>query len=83
VQILTVSSGLAVGKEGPMIHIACCIANLIQNRFPRYHNNEARKREILSAASAAGVAVAFGGTHHYVLIDLKHRSVAYCSLWKS
>lgn len=54
-QILMVASGLAVGKEGPMIHIACCIANLIQSRFPKYWQNEALKREVLSASSAAGL----------------------------
>ena len=28
--------------------------------FPKYYNNEAKKREVLSAAAAAGVSVAFG-----------------------
>ncbi|KAJ3392558.1 glycerol ethanol, ferric requiring protein [Lobulomyces angularis] len=58
---LTVASGLAVGKEGPMIHVACCIGNFFPKFFPRYNRNEAKKREILSASAAAGVAVAFGG----------------------
>ncbi|KAJ1565095.1 hypothetical protein HK096_004585, partial [Nowakowskiella sp. JEL0078] len=57
---LTVASGLAVGKEGPMIHVACCVGNMFPMMFPKYARNEGRKREILSAASAAGVAVAFG-----------------------
>ncbi|KAJ3196410.1 glycerol ethanol, ferric requiring protein [Irineochytrium annulatum] len=45
---LTVASGLAVGKEGPMIHVACCVGNIIPRLFSKYWKNEARKREILS-----------------------------------
>ncbi|KAJ3353486.1 glycerol ethanol, ferric requiring protein [Entophlyctis luteolus] len=37
---LTVASGLAVGKEGPMIHVACCIGNLWPNFFQKYQRNE-------------------------------------------
>ena len=58
--MLAVASGLSLGKEGPMVHIACCIGNIISYMFPKYGRNEAKKREILSAASAAGVSVAFG-----------------------
>ena len=58
--VLVCGSGLAVGKEGPMIHVAVCIANTTSFIFSRFAKNEARKREIFSAASAAGVAVAFG-----------------------
>ena len=28
--MLAVASGLSLGKEGPMVHIACCIGNIIQ-----------------------------------------------------
>ncbi|KAJ3126008.1 glycerol ethanol, ferric requiring protein [Nowakowskiella sp. JEL0407] len=71
---LTVASGLAVGKEGPMIHVACCIGNMFPRFFPKYSLNEARKREILSAASAAGVAVAFGAPIGGVLFSLEELS---------
>lgn len=27
--MLAVSAGLSLGKEGPMVHIACCIGNKI------------------------------------------------------
>nr|KAJ3422547.1 glycerol ethanol, ferric requiring protein [Polyrhizophydium stewartii] len=66
---LTVASGLAVGKEGPMIHIACCIGNIFPRMFPKYKDNEARKREILS-----GVAVAFGAPIGGVLFSLEVRA---------
>ncbi|KAI9206915.1 putative voltage-gated chloride channel [Polychytrium aggregatum] len=71
---LTVASGLAVGKEGPMIHAACCVGNIFPRFFPKYHNNEGRLREILSAASAAGVAVAFGAPIGGVLFSLEELS---------
>lgn len=54
------SAGLILGKEGPFVHIACCCGNIFSYLFPKYGRNEAKKREILSAAAAAGVAVAFG-----------------------
>lgn len=52
--------GLSLGKEGPMVHLACCIGNIFSYLFPKYGENEAKRREILSASAAAGVSVAFG-----------------------
>jgi chloride channel 3/4/5 len=57
---LSIASGLCVGKEGPMIHIACCIGTYFLQFFKENDDNEAKKREVLSAACAAGVAAAFG-----------------------
>jgi chloride channel 3/4/5 len=39
-----------LGKEGPLVHVSCCIGNIISMMFPKYANNEAKRREILSAA---------------------------------
>ncbi|KAG7280388.1 hypothetical protein CRUP_035830 [Coryphaenoides rupestris] len=58
--VLAVASGLSLGKEGPLVHVACCCGNIFSYLFPKYSKNEAKKREVLSAASAAGVSVAFG-----------------------
>lgn len=69
--ILSVSAGLNLGKEGPMVHIACCIGNIFSYLFPKYGRNEAKKREILSAAAAAGVSVAFGAPIGGVLFSLE------------
>ncbi|TPX38885.1 hypothetical protein SeMB42_g06130 [Synchytrium endobioticum] len=74
---LTVASGLAVGKEGPMIHVACCIGNIFPRLFSAYDRNEARKREILSAASSAGVAVAFGAPIGGVLFSMEELSTYF------
>ena len=45
--------------------------------FPKYHQNEAKKREILSAAAAAGVSVAFGAPVGGVLFSLEEVSDCY------
>lgn len=40
-----------------MVHIACCVGNIVSRQFRKYELNESKKREILSAACAAGVSV--------------------------
>lgn len=40
-----------------MVHIACCVGNIVSRQFAKYEMNEAKKREVLSAACAAGVSV--------------------------
>ncbi|XP_014672883.1 PREDICTED: H(+)/Cl(-) exchange transporter 3-like [Priapulus caudatus] len=83
--MMAVSAGLSLGKEGPMVHMACCIGNIISYLFPKYGKNEAKKREILSAASAAGVAVAFGAPIGGVLFSLEEVSYYFPlkTLWRS
>ncbi|KAJ3034371.1 hypothetical protein HDV00_005159 [Rhizophlyctis rosea] len=72
-----VASGLAVGKEGPMIHVACCVGNIFPRLFPKYRGNEARKREVMSAAAGAGIAVAFGAPIGGVLFSLEELSTFF------
>ena len=57
--MLCVGAGLSVGMEGPTVHIACCVGNAFASLSRKFRNNEARKRVMLSASVAAGVAVAF------------------------
>lgn len=92
---LSVASGLSLGKEGPFVHIASCIGNIISRYVSKYENNEgqpqvlgyckgsvdgeislftAKRREILSAACAAGVAVAFGAPIGGTLFSLEEVS---------
>jgi H+/Cl- antiporter ClcA len=44
--------------------------------FPKYFKNEGKKREVLSAAAAAGVSVAFGAPVGGVLFSLEEVSSA-------
>ncbi|KAF3837373.1 hypothetical protein F7725_004837, partial [Dissostichus mawsoni] len=43
--VLAVSSGLSLGKEGPLVHVACCCANILCHLFTKYRKNEAKRRE--------------------------------------
>lgn len=73
--ILSVASGLSLGKEGPFVHIATCVGNIACRLFSKYDSNDGKRREVLSAAAAAGVAVAFGAPLGGVLFSLEE--VAY------
>lgn len=44
--VLAVSSGLSLGKEGPLVHVACCCANILCHLFTKYRKNEAKRREV-------------------------------------
>ncbi|RKO87232.1 chloride channel [Blyttiomyces helicus] len=83
--VLTVGSGLSLGKEGPLVHVACCVGNIFPRIFDKYARNEAKKREILSASSAAGVSVAFGAPIGGVLFSLEEVSYyfPYKTMWRS
>jgi len=72
--ILSVSSGLSLGKEGPYVHIATCVGNIACRLFSKYDRNDGKRREVLSAAAAAGVAVAFGAPLGGVLFGLEEVS---------
>ena len=83
--MLAVAAGLSLGKEGPMVHMACCTGNILSYLFPKYGRNEAKKREVLSAASAAGVAIAFGAPIGGVMFSLEEVSYYFPlkTLWRS
>ncbi|UPX21233.1 chloride channel [Ascochyta rabiei] len=82
---LAVASGLWLGKEGPLVHVACCSANLFMKLFGTVNGNEARKREVLSAAAAAGISVAFGAPVGGVLFSLEQLSYYFPdkTMWSS
>ncbi|KAL8762656.1 MAG: hypothetical protein Q9184_001363 [Pyrenodesmia sp. 2 TL-2023] len=82
---LAVASGLWLGKEGPLVHVACCCANLFMKLSPSLNNNEARKREVLSAAASSGISVAFGSPIGGVLFSLEQLSYYFPdkTMWQS
>ncbi|PLW15660.1 hypothetical protein PCANC_15090 [Puccinia coronata f. sp. avenae] len=82
---LSVGSGLTLGKEGPLVHIACCIGNIFTRLFPKFDRNEGKRREMLSAACAAGVSVAFGAPIGGVLFSLEEVSYFFPPrvMWRS
>lgn len=74
---LAISSGLSVGKEGPSVHYAVCVGNSMAKLFPRYKNSAFKGREFLTAAAAAGVAVAFGSPMGGVLFSIEEISSVF------
>lgn len=82
---LAIASGLSVGKEGPAVHVACCIGNVVSGFFRSFDRSQARMRELLTAASAAGVAVAFGSPIGGVLFSLEEMAYQFpaTTMWRS
>lgn len=72
--ILSVSSGMSLGKEGPYVHIATCIGNIACRLFEKFNDNDGKRREVLSAGASSGVAVAFGSPLGGVLFGLEEVS---------
>lgn len=69
--VFSLASGLCVGKEGPFVHLATCVGNIATRLFPKYSQNNLKRRQILAAASSAGVALAFGSPIGGVLFALE------------
>ncbi len=53
--LLTISSGLMVGVQGPLVHLSCSIGNVTTRIFKKYKGNDAKRREIMSAANEPDV----------------------------
>lgn len=62
---LCVGSGLAVGKEGPMIHIGACFGAMLSSSF------KLPDTELICVGAAAGVSAAFGAPLAGVLFGVE------------
>eukprot|EP01062_Namystynia_karyoxenos_P001246 TRINITY_DN1042_c0_g1_i1.p1 TRINITY_DN1042_c0_g1~~TRINITY_DN1042_c0_g1_i1.p1 ORF type:complete len:925 (+),score=245.33 TRINITY_DN1042_c0_g1_i1:94-2775(+) len=82
---LSIGAGLSCGKEGPFVHVASCIGNLVAQLFESYKAHESKRRELISASAAAGVSVAFGAPIGGVLFSLEEASYFFPHkvMWRS
>jgi len=83
--VLAVSSGLSLGKEGPLVHVSACVCEVSSRLFPKYYYNQAKLREMISASAAAGVSVAFGAPIGGVLFSLEEVSYYFPhkTMWRA
>eukprot|EP00898_Chlorokybus_atmophyticus_P007736 jgi/Chlat1/7964/Chrsp69S07401 len=66
-----VAGGLALGKEGPMVHIGACLASLLSTAAGRPAANDRDRRDLVTCGAAAGVAAAFRSPVGGVLFALE------------
>lgn len=77
----SIIGGVASGKEGPMIHVGACVANLVgagqvsiwgwKWDMYKFFRDDQEKRDLVSAGAAAGVSAAFGASVGGVLFSLE------------
>lgn len=73
--IFAIASGMSLGKEGPYVHLATCVGNILTRFFPAIDSNELLKKQVLSASASSGVALAFGsplGGVLFILEEINH-----------
>ena len=60
--LLVFSSGLPIGREGPYVHLSCCIAIMLMRTpiYRRYLKSSARRIDMLTVGLSTGVSAAFG-----------------------
>lgn len=81
--IFMLSTGMSLGKEGPFVHIAGCIANTVP--YHELKNNKTLLHQFYTAAIAVGVTCTFGAPIGGVLfaIEVSTASFTVSNLWKS
>ena len=83
--VFAVATGMCLGKEGPFVHISTCVGYLVAKHFPKYRENGRKMREMLSAACASGLSVAFGAPIGGVLFSYEEISTYFPRkvLWRA
>ena len=70
--ILSASSGMSLGKEGPYVHLATCIFSIVTQVCGG--NQRYQQPETLRAGAASGLSVAFGAPVSGVVFALEELS---------
>lgn len=81
--IFMLTSGLSLGKEGPFVHIAGCIARILP--YKTLTTNAMLDHQFLTAAVAVGVTCTFGAPIGGVMFAIEVSSTTFSvnNLWKS
>lgn len=74
---MSVASGLGLGKEGPMVHVGSCFAELASRLAWARPLDNTKKVALISAGSAAGVSTAFAAPVGGVLFALEEVSTYF------
>jgi len=71
--VLALGSGLVIGKEGPFVHIASCVAAVLCHipAFHRIKRYEVLYQQVLAAAVSVGVSSTFGAPIGGVLFAIE------------
>lgn len=82
--ICAIAGGLAVGKEGPTVHIGSCIAAIagqggfeswqLKSKWLKMFQNDRDRRDLITIGAAAGVAAAFKAPVGGVLFVIEEAS---------
>lgn len=85
--IMAYASGLAIGKEGPFVHISSILCSLLSKLpfFKYIRRNNAAYMQVLSAATAVGVTSAFGTPVGGVFFSMEVTATFYHveNLWRA
>lgn len=73
---LALGAGLPLGKEGPFVHVCCCIVNLVLKftpggLFSRLARSKPMRQQLLAVGCAAGVTGTFGAPVGGVLFSIE------------
>jgi len=81
--VFMLSSGMSLGKEGPFVHIAGCIADSLP--YKELKENKILRHQFLTAAVAVGVTCTFGASIGGVLfaIEVSSSTFTVSNLWKT
>ncbi|KAG6513905.1 hypothetical protein ZIOFF_024242 [Zingiber officinale] len=93
----SVSAGLDLGKEGPLVHIGSCIASLLsqggsesddyrlKRKWLRFFNNDRDRRDLITCGASSGVCAAFRSPVGGVLFSLEEVATWWRSalLWRT
>ncbi|XP_064986125.1 chloride channel protein CLC-a-like [Musa acuminata AAA Group] len=91
----SVSAGLDLGKEGPLVHIGACFASLLGQggsenyrlrwKWLRYFKNDRDRRDLITCGASSGVCAAFRSPVGGVLFALEEVATWWRSalLWRT